>query len=107
MNSAFIHADRTRRRHPANYIFMNVDDMAARHLSDLERVTLRSAFGQTTGLVKAEAALRSGTVSVSHMWTGPDMPFTAALVSMEQRIEPINRMPLQTAIPVEVVGSTI
>lgn len=107
MNSAFIHADRTRRRHPANYIFMNADDMAARHLSDHERVTLRSAFGQTNGLVKAESALRSGTVSVSHMWTGADMPFTAALVSMEQRIEPINRMPLQTAIPVEVVRSTI
>jgi hypothetical protein len=36
-----------------------------------------------------------------------DMPFTAALVSLEQRIEPINRMPLQTAIPVEVVGSAL
>jgi anaerobic selenocysteine-containing dehydrogenase len=105
MNSAFNRADRTRRRHPANYIFMNGADMAARHLSDLDRVTLRSPYGETSGLVKTDAAVRPGAVSVSHMWTGPDMAFTAALVSLEERIEPINRMPLQTAIPVEVVST--
>ena len=61
-----------------------------------------------TTLRALRASLRPGTVSVPHLWgsseAGSDSgePFSGQLVSLDEGLQSINRMPVQTGLPLRV-----
>ena len=111
MNSLGADLPQTRERMPFNPAHMNPDDMAAAGLSDGERVRIVSPHDSLFAMVKADATVRGGVVSMSHCWGGfPEdedersgrYSSTSRLVSAEWAAESINRMPVMSAIPVRV-----
>ncbi len=114
MNSAYRDAERTRRRYPVNWAYMNPEDMTATGLSDGQPVLIRSETGEIRAQAKAEPQLRRGVVSMTHMFgnlnrsTDPVIQggsFTGHLTSLERCLEPINFMPRFSGIPVNVLPS--
>jgi anaerobic selenocysteine-containing dehydrogenase len=111
MNSLGSDLPATRERLPYNPAFMNPADMADAGLADGERVRIVSPHDSLFAMVKADATVRGGVVSMSHCWGGfPDdvderdgrYSSTSRLVSAEWAAESINRMPVMSAIPVRV-----
>lgn len=111
MNSLGADLPLTRERLPYNPAFMNPGDMADAGLSDGERVRIVSPHDSLFAMVKADATVRGGVVSMSHCWGGfPDdederagrYSATSRLVSAEWAAESINRMPVMSAIPVRI-----
>ncbi len=109
MNSLGADLPRTRERLPYNPAHMNPADMAAAGLADGERIRIVSPHDSLFAMVKADATVRGGVVSMSHCWGGfPDdedeqsgrYSATSRLVSAEWAAESINRMPVMSAIPV-------
>ncbi|MEN3974188.1 molybdopterin-dependent oxidoreductase [Emcibacter sp. SYSU 3D8] len=114
MNSLGADLPLTRERLPYNPAFMNPGDMAAAGLSDGERVRIVSPHDSLFAMVKADATVRGGVVSMSHCWGGfPDdederegrYSATSRLVSADWAAESINRMPVMSAIPVRIERS--
>lgn len=111
MNSLGTDLPATRERLPCNPAFMNPDDMARAGLIDGERVRIVSPHDSLHAMVRADATVRGGVVSMSHCWGGlpgdedeRDGRYgpTSRLVSGEWAAESINRMPVMSAIPVRV-----
>ena len=111
MNSLGSDLPATRERLPYNPAFMNPADMADAGLADGERVRIVSPHDSLFAMVKADATVRGGVVSMSHCWGGfPDdlderdgrYSSTSRLVSAEWAAESINRMPVMSAIPVRI-----
>ncbi len=111
MNSLGADLPLTRERLPYNPAFMNPGDMADAGLTDGERVRIVSPHDSLFAMVKADATVRGGVVSMSHCWGGfPDdederegrYSATSRLVSAEWAAESINRMPVMSAIPVRI-----
>ncbi|MCK9503294.1 MAG: molybdopterin-dependent oxidoreductase [Porticoccaceae bacterium] len=110
LNSMYHHVEATTKRYETNYAYMHPEDMAKHGLQDGNLITIESMKGgEIVGAVKADISLQSGMISMSHLWGEPDAPksgngsFTGALVSLElEDVEPINRMPRQTAIDVRI-----
>lgn len=114
MNSAYRDAERTRQRYPVNWAYMNPEDMAREVLNEGDSIEIASEAGRITALVKAEAALRRGVVSMTHMFgelqpSGDPLQqagsFTGRLTSLTQHLQAINFMPRFSGIPVNVVRS--
>ena len=111
MNSTYMDSSITAKRYPFNFLFMNDEDMAEEGISDGDRVRIESINGNIVGIAKHDPGLRRKVVSMGHMWgnvNGGDPKVvggshTARLVSGDPNsFSPINFMPRQTAIPVNV-----
>ena len=111
INSAYRESRETRRRYPVNYAWMNPEDMAAAGIEENGMVAITSRHGAITTLARAEARLRRGVVSITHMF-GPlvssgDLMVDGGsnvgqLTSLVDDVQPINHMPLFSGIPVRV-----
>jgi len=101
-----------RRRRPYNPAWMNPRDREALGLAAGDQVELVSDHGCIRAIVQDDETVRPGVVSMSHGW-GPlpdeamdcekEGSSTSLLVSSERDYEPINAMPRQSAIPVNIV----
>jgi anaerobic selenocysteine-containing dehydrogenase len=113
VNSAYRDSTRTRRRHPVNYLSMNPADMLAAGIAPSSLAEIRSCYGSIRTLVRADASLRPGVVSATHMFgclVGSGDPLSdgganvGQLTSLRHHLQPINFMPRFSAIPVDVVA---
>ncbi len=111
LNGAYRDSREVRRRFPVNYAHMNPEDMERDGIADGDLVEIASEFGTLRTLAKGEKRLRSGVVSMTHMFgplVGGDDPLAdgganaGQLTSLTERIEPINFMPRFSAIPVNL-----
>ena len=111
MNSAYRDAAPATRRWPANPAFMHPDDMAAEGLAAGDRVEVTSRHGSLTAEVRADPGTRRGMIAMAHCWgeldgsADPEQrrgAFTGRLVSLDEDVEPINRMPVQTGFAVSI-----
>ena len=91
-------------RLPDNPLAMHPDDMAARALTEGERVRIASAHGSVEARVKADATLRPGVVTLSHGWGDGQGANVNQLTSLSDRRAPINAMPVLSGFAVEVTG---
>jgi len=111
INGAYRESKSARRLYPVNYAYMNPEDMARDGIEEGDKVTIASEFGAVETLAKPEDRLRSGVVSMSHMF-GPLVGSgnleadgganVGQLTSLTEKLEPINFMPRFSAIPVNV-----
>jgi len=111
VNSAYRDSREARRRYPVNYAYMNPDDMAEAGIAEDRLVEISSRFGTLQTLARAEARLRRGVVSMTHMF-GPlvasgDVVFDGGanvgqLTSLSEDLQPINFMPRFSGVPVSV-----
>ncbi len=111
INSAYLESAPSKRRYPVNPAWMNPDDMLREGYAAGDRIEIASAHGALAGTVQPDKGVQQGMISMAQCWgeTDPgDDPdqlrgsFTGRLVSLEEDIEPINRMPIQTGIPVRI-----
>jgi anaerobic selenocysteine-containing dehydrogenase len=110
MNSAYRDAERTRRKYPTNRAYLNPQDMHSIGAINGDIVEIRSAHGAILGVAHTDPGVGAGTISMSHMWGSPQTAqkdsalgaHTGRLVSLEQDCDPINHMPVMTAIPVQL-----
>jgi anaerobic selenocysteine-containing dehydrogenase len=114
MNSAYRDARRTRDKYPVNWAFMNPDDMRDESLAEGDAIEISSEAGGIKSIVKADAGLRRGVISMTHMFGALQSPgdpakqggsFTGRLTSLQHYLEPINFMPRFSGIPVNVTSS--
>ena len=90
-------------RLPDNPLSMHPDDMAARGLSENDRVRIASAHGSVDARAKADATLRAGVVTLSHGWGDGHGANVNRLTSLSDRSAPINAMPVLSGLAVQVV----
>lgn len=100
------------RRVPFNHAFMNPQDMTEHGLNDGDTVSIVSDHGRIPAIVKADATLRDGVVSMAHGFgelTEDKAAYEAAgantnlLISNTTHVEAINAMPRMSAIPVNIL----
>jgi anaerobic selenocysteine-containing dehydrogenase len=110
-NSMYHHLPVIRKRHPYNPAFMHPSDIEALGLKDGGSVRIVSAHGSIPAIVEADESLRPGVVSMTHGWGGmPDEEAdyaahgasTNLLTTTDTGLDPINAMPVMSAIPVRV-----
>jgi anaerobic selenocysteine-containing dehydrogenase len=107
-NSSFLDHPLTRRRWAVNPLHLHPDDMNRLGLSQNAGVRVHAAHGHTVAYVRADASLKPGCVALAHCWGKHDHSDPLArhgshsgrLVSLRANLQSINRMPLQTGIPV-------
>ena len=111
LNSLYAEHPETRKRYAVNYAYMHPADMSKENCRNDDRVRIESPHGAVLATARAEPTLRPGTIAMTHQWGEPDLSrdplqasgaLTARLVSLDADIEPINRMPRQSAIAVNV-----
>ena len=112
LNSLYRDDPATRRRHPVNYAYLSGEDLEREGLTEGDRVSIRSRAGAISARVKTDQKLRAGVISMTHQWGEPNPvldpegnigSLTARLVSTAHGdVEPINRMPRQSAIEVSL-----
>lgn len=111
MNSAYREAAPAARRWPTNPAFMNPDDMAAEALSSGDLIEVASRHGALRAEVREDKSVRRGMIAMVHCWGEADAArdpeqrrgaFTGRLISLEDDVEPINRMPTQTGFAVSI-----
>lgn len=111
MNSAYRDAARTRRKYPVNWAYMNPQDMLDEGIAEDALISIESEAGRIIGVAKAEAGLRRGVISMTHLYGSlqpSTNPFeqrgscTGQLTSLQTYLEPINFMPRFSGIPVNV-----
>jgi len=110
-NSMYRHLPLIRRRHPFNPAYLHPDDLAALGISEGTCVRIVSAHGSIPAIVRIDESVRAGVVSMSHGWGGlPDEAenylengaSTNLLTSTDVGVDPINAMPIMSAIPVRI-----
>ncbi|MGV6806694.1 MAG: molybdopterin-containing oxidoreductase family protein [bacterium] len=110
MNSAYRDTVDSTKRFPVNFAYMNPEDIEAEGLATGDSVRVASEYGELETLVRPDKGLRRGVIAMAHCWgripieNGRERRggFTGNLVTLDDHIEPINHMPRQTAIPVNV-----
>ncbi len=109
-NTMYHHLPAVRRRMTFNPAFVHPDELAAQGLTEGQCVAIVSPHGRIRAIVKADPALRRGVVSIPHGW-GPmpdEEPETYAganpnqLLSTTIGLDPINAMPVMSAVPVRI-----
>jgi len=114
LNGAFIGSKEARRRYPVNWAYMNPEDMADAGLSDGDRIEIASEFGAIPSVARAEARLRRGVVSMTHMFgklvgsgdlEADGGASVGELCSLTKYVEPINFMPRFSGIPINISRS--
>ena len=110
-NSNGFHLRSVRERNAFNPACLAPAEMAALGLSDGDMVEISSDNGAVRAIVRGDASLRPGVVSLSHGWGGvvgddSDPRKVGAnvnpLISDHCNVETINAMPRMTAIPVNI-----
>ncbi|MDE0511946.1 MAG: molybdopterin-dependent oxidoreductase [Gammaproteobacteria bacterium] len=107
MNSAYVNAQKTRTRFPQQPVHMHPADIKREDLTIGELVEIRSEVGNIVAQLHGDDSLKRGVISTFHM-ANITQSQTAAergvnhLVSLEEVLEPINFMPRQSSIPVNV-----
>ena len=109
-NSSFHGNAITKRRHDTNRLYMHPEDLAHIGASDDDALRIRSRHGEVIGYARHDAGMKRGVVSMAHCWgagSQPDPLFlrgahTGKLISMQEDIQSINRMPLQSGVAVNV-----
>lgn len=100
-----------RERNPHNPLAMHPEDALALGLQPGQRVRIEAEHGRIHGLLKLDATLRRGVVSMSHNWGPADNSAerlaetgacTNRLVATDRHVEDLNAMPRMTAIPVQI-----
>ena len=108
LNGAFRHSREARRRYPVNPAWMNAEDMAEAGIAEGDLVEVASAHGALRTVARADARLRRGVVSITHMFgplvsTGDPVGEGGAnvgqLTSLSEHLQPINFMPRFSAVP--------
>jgi anaerobic selenocysteine-containing dehydrogenase len=111
MNSAYRDAARTFKKYPVNWAYMNPEDMQAEAIEEHALIEIRSEAGRILGLARADAKLRRGVLSMTHLYGSLDPStdplrqrgsHTGRLSSLESYLEPINFMPRFSGIPVNI-----
>jgi anaerobic selenocysteine-containing dehydrogenase len=94
-----------------NWAYMNPIDMQEDGTDEGDRIEIVSEFGRIVGIAKADAALRRGVVSMTHLYgslePSSDPPqqrgsHTGRLTSLSQYLQPINFTPRFSGIPINV-----
>jgi anaerobic selenocysteine-containing dehydrogenase len=99
----------TLKRRPYNPAFLHPEDMIVLQLLDGDTVKISSAHGQVTACVQPDAKLRRGVVQLPHGWGGHPGASEGTgtsvnlLTSNHIDYEPINAMPVMSALPVNIV----
>jgi anaerobic selenocysteine-containing dehydrogenase len=94
-----------------NPAFMHPDDLGALQVVAGDSVTVTSRYGSIVGVVRPDPSVRRGVVSMSHCWgwlpgeshaPTDGGSNTARLISTDDEVESINRMPRMSAVPVTI-----
>jgi len=109
-NTMYHHLPAIAKRMPFNPAFVHPEDLAAQGLVEGQNVAIVSEHGRIRAVVQADATLRRGVVSIPHGWGPlPDEelePYGGAnpnqLLSATVGIDPINAMPVMSAVPVRI-----
>ncbi len=114
MNSEFKDADAVAKRFGGGApLFMHPDDMAEEGFEPKSLVHIKGEHGQISAHAWPDRTLRRGVVAMPHSWNGvPGAPraegHTSWLVSMAiANVAPIDGMPLQSSIPVDLQMSPL
>lgn len=111
MNSAYSKSKNARRRYAYNPAFMNPADMEEEGFEKGQKIKISSAYGEVVGHVQDDKGLKRGMVSMSHCWGAlkpADDPGASqgtnvsALLSLNDRLETINYMPVMSALPIDI-----
>jgi len=93
-----------------NPLHMNPDDIRSLGITVGERVSVACGTATIPAIVAADETLRHGVVSMTHCWgflPGDDYSevglATSQLVRTDSQVEPINAMPVMTAIPIRII----
>jgi anaerobic selenocysteine-containing dehydrogenase len=101
----------TRKRMPYNPLAAHPSDLVRLGLRDGDECWVVSVNGRIPGIVKADATLKPGVVSMTHGFGGlPSDNFeyrdrgssVSMLVSLDRDCEPLQAMPLMSGVPVRV-----
>lgn len=115
MNSAYRDSARTTKKYPVNWAYINPQDMLEDGIVENSLIEIQSEAGRILGIAKAEAGLRRGVISMTHLYgslepsTDPFKQrgsYTGRLTSLEKYLEPINFMPRFSGIPVNLRTAT-
>ena len=110
-NTTYQHLPLIRQRHPYNPAYLHPDDLSRLAAHAGVRARIVSATGSLTAILEPDEAVRPGVISMSHGWGGlPDEQGEGAahgactnlLTTTESGRDPINAMPVMSAIPVRV-----
>lgn len=110
-NTMYRHLPVIRKRHPYNPAYMHPEDIAALGVSAGARVRIVSSHGSIPAILEADETVRPGILSMSHGWGGmPDQKenyttdgaSTNLLTTTDTDLDPINAMPVMSAIPVRI-----
>ncbi|MBB6125315.1 molybdopterin-containing oxidoreductase family protein [Sphingobium subterraneum] len=114
LNSMYRSTQAAERNFPVNPAFMNPDDMKDEGLQPGDRIVIASRHGSLQGTVREDRDLGRGTISMAQCFGESDLErdpdqrtgsFTGRLVSLEEDVEAINHMPVQTGIVVTISKS--
>ncbi|MGH8973127.1 MAG: molybdopterin-containing oxidoreductase family protein [Acidimicrobiia bacterium] len=98
-NSVLRHSPRQRARPPHPTLLMHPEDAARLRLADGDRVSVSSAYGETSAEVEVTEAIRPGVVSLPHAW---DTPGVNRLTSAAGDVDPLTGMPRFSGLAVTV-----
>ncbi|HVV30496.1 MAG TPA: molybdopterin-dependent oxidoreductase [Mycobacteriales bacterium] len=82
-------------------IWINPGDAADAGVLDGARIKVASKTGSTSGRARLTVDVAPGTVSMTNGWDNVNV---CALTTAEHGLDPLTGMPLQTAVPVEIIG---
>ena len=110
MNSSYRDLPSIVDRMPNNPLWMHPEDMDELGLADRAPVQVASAHGSISAMVRSDASLRRGVVSMTHgfgAWSGQPDAFATTGVAINRLVsptdlEPINAMPRFSSIEVAV-----
>jgi anaerobic selenocysteine-containing dehydrogenase len=109
-NTMYHHLPAIRRRAPYNPAWMHPEDLRCLGIEEGAMVSIISEHGQICAIVRSDSTVRNGVVSITHGWgalpgAGADYHQVGSnpnlLVSARRR-DPINAMPVMSAIPVRI-----
>jgi anaerobic selenocysteine-containing dehydrogenase len=109
-NTMYHHLPAIQRRVPYNPAWMHPEDLQSLGIDDGANATVISEYGQIPTVVRSDPTLRKGVVSMTHGWGGlPEEPGNYRQVGSNpnllidsRRRDPINAMPVMSAIPVRI-----
>ncbi|MDB5584146.1 MAG: hypothetical protein JWR80_9322 [Bradyrhizobium sp.] len=109
-NTCFHENSLTKRRMKTNWLYMNPEDMAAMGLTDSDAVRMTSRHGEVTAYVRTDGTMKPGVVSMTHGRGSVHADDPNALkgsnvgwlISLENELQPINRMPRMSAFEVQI-----
>jgi anaerobic selenocysteine-containing dehydrogenase len=111
VNSCWHAAPKIEPRVAGNGAFLHPDDLLALGLEDGDAIDIASPLATIAAIVRKDASVRAGCVSMSHAWGGnpgeDDDPAvlggnTGRLVPVDRDFDPFTGMPRMSAIPVRV-----